>query len=157
MAVDYDPIKAHEYYEKNKKLKGRRTTKGWSQTKKEQWAYAKAQLSEEHKAINKGITESSKSRRSQLSEATKDAISRLRERLKNMPKEQKAVWRERISGMCDDLRSELRANKEQLTETTKAVREQEKQAYEVRKDIAYATIKGQGGSSKKKSKSKKRK
>lgn len=150
MAVDYDPIKAHEYYERNKKLKGRRSTKGWSQSKKEQWAYAKSQLSEEHKAINKGITDSSKEQRKQLSEDTKNAISQLRERLKNMPKEQKAIWRERISGMCDDLRSQLKSSKEQLSEAAKGLREQEKQNYEVRKDMAYNTIKGQGSGKKKK-------
>lgn len=156
MAIDYDPIKAHEYYEKHKKLQGRRrSTKGWSQTKKEQWAYAKDQLAQEHKAINKGITESSKERRKQLSEDTKSAIARLRERLKNMPKEEKAEWRDRIRGMCDDLRGKLRQDKEQLSEMTKGAREQEKNAYEVRKDIAYATIKGFGGGSKKKSKKKK--
>ena len=45
----YDPVKAHEYYMKNRKLKGRRSSKGMSQSQKEQWAYAKNQLSEEEK------------------------------------------------------------------------------------------------------------
>lgn len=42
MAVDYDPVKAHEYYEKNKKLKGRK--KGLKGQKKEQFAFVKSQL-----------------------------------------------------------------------------------------------------------------
>lgn len=50
MAVNYDPVKAHEYYEKHKKLKGRTSTKGFNQKQKEQAFYVKAQLTDEKKA-----------------------------------------------------------------------------------------------------------
>ena len=39
-SVDYDPQKAHEYYEKHKKLKGK--TRKKTQTEKEQEYYAKS-------------------------------------------------------------------------------------------------------------------
>ena len=144
MAVDYDPKKAHEYYEKHKKLKGRRkthSTKGWSQRKKEQWAYAKDQLSEEHKAIGKNITETSKSTRAAMSAAAKEKISALRERIKSLPKEQKKAAREQIKGVIENIRGKLKADKQQLTDATKGKREQEKEDYSKRKDVAYNTIK----------------
>lgn len=156
MAVDYDPKKAHEYYMQHRKLKGNkgrrksRTTKGWSQQMKEQWAYAKDQLAQEHKAIGKGITEDSKEKRSSISERTKAAVSELRERLKGMSKEQKAEWRDRISSMIDELRGEAREEKAQLTEDTKGLREKEKVDYEARKDKAYETIKAMKSKNKKK-------
>ena len=82
----YDPVKAHEYYMKNRKLKGRRSTKKFDQSQKEQWAYAKAQLSAEEKqekqqasaenmALRKSqkeaITADAKAKREKISKATK--------------------------------------------------------------------------------------
>jgi hypothetical protein len=40
----YDPVKAHEYYLRNRKLKGRFSTKGFTKTQKEAFTYAKAQI-----------------------------------------------------------------------------------------------------------------
>ena len=52
-SVDYDPVKAHEYYMKHRKLKGRRrSTKGFSESQKEQYAYAKEQLKQQQKDRN---------------------------------------------------------------------------------------------------------
>lgn len=148
MAVNYDPVKAHEYYVNYTKkglTKGRHSTKGFSQTQKEQWQYAKHQLSEEHKAINKGITESGKQKRSALSSAAKERISALRARVKGASKEEKAMIREQVSGMIEQIRGQLKSDKEDLSARTKASREGEKTAYAKRKDDAYAHIKGMGG------------
>jgi len=41
---NYDPVKAHEYYLKNRELKGRHSTKGLTQRQKEGWQYAQAQV-----------------------------------------------------------------------------------------------------------------
>lgn len=43
----YDPVKAHEYYEAHKKLKGRTSTKGFSEEQKITARYVKQKLSEE--------------------------------------------------------------------------------------------------------------
>lgn len=149
MAIDYDPKKAHEYYEKHKKLKGRKkrvvhSTKGWSQRKKEQWAYAKEQLKQEHSAIGKGITASSKSRRAAMSAAAKEKIAAIRERIKNLPKDQKKAAREQIKGVIEDIRGKLKSDKTALTAETKGKREKEKEDYAKRKDVAYQHIKGGG-------------
>ena len=46
--VPYDPVKAHEYYLKNRELKGR-TTSGMSDKQKEAWTYLKDNVSEDKK------------------------------------------------------------------------------------------------------------
>lgn len=45
----YDPVKAHEYYMRTRKLKGR-TTSGMSDEQKKAWGYAKEQITTEKKA-----------------------------------------------------------------------------------------------------------
>lgn len=152
MAVNYDPVKTHEYYINYRKkglTKGRHSTKGFSQTQKEQWQFAKHQLSEEHKAINKGITESGKQKRSALSATAKDRISALRERVKGASKEEKAMIREQVKGMIEQIRGQLKLDKEDVTAKTKSSREGEKTAYAKRKDQAYQHIKSLGNKRKK--------
>lgn len=141
MSVDYDPVKAHEYYMKHRKLKGRHSTKGMSQTQKEQWAYAKDQLSEQHKAVKKNITDATSMYKKDLSEKAKDMIATLRSQIKNMTKEQKAIARERVQKMIGDIRSKLKIDKANLTENAKNLREIENNAYEDRKNKAYEKIK----------------
>ncbi len=43
----YDLVKAHEYYEKHKKLKGQHSTTGMKNSQKEMAAYVKDKLSAE--------------------------------------------------------------------------------------------------------------
>lgn len=149
MGVNYDPVKAHEYYEQHKKLKGRkksnRSIKGFSTTQKEQWSYAQHQLQEEHRDNGKRITENSKQERKKLSDACKNKIAQLRARVKAMPKEQREALRGQISVMVDNLRSQLKIDKTALTDSTKESRASEREAYEKRKDMAYQRIKSGGG------------
>jgi hypothetical protein len=49
----YDPVKAHEYYMRNRQLKGR-TTSGMSEEQKEVWAVSKSQISTEKKSKVEG-------------------------------------------------------------------------------------------------------
>lgn len=147
MAVNYDPVAAHEYYinyTKKGLTKGRRSTKGFSQTQKEQWAFAKHQLSEEHKAIGKGITSVSSTTRKILSERARDKIKEIRGRLKGLSKEEKARVKEEIQGLIDGIKSKLAADRETWKGKVKDMRDTEKEAYEQRKDKAYETIKGSG-------------
>lgn len=46
----YDPQKAHDYYERNKELKGRQSTKGFSDTQKQALSYTKNQIGAAKKA-----------------------------------------------------------------------------------------------------------
>lgn len=47
----YDPVKAHEYYLRNRKLKGRTqfSTKGFNEKQKQAWDYIKNQIKEKQK------------------------------------------------------------------------------------------------------------
>jgi hypothetical protein len=60
----YDPQKAHEYYMKNRELKGRRSTKGWNEDKKQKWAYVKNQINTEKKNTKASITANAKAQAS---------------------------------------------------------------------------------------------
>lgn len=46
----YDPVKAHEYYMRTRKLKGRFSTKGMSKKQKEAWSYIKTQVGAKRQA-----------------------------------------------------------------------------------------------------------
>lgn len=43
-SANYDPAKAHEYYLKTRDLKGRRSTKGFSENQRKGWDYVKSQV-----------------------------------------------------------------------------------------------------------------
>lgn len=140
---DYDPVKAHEYYEKHKKLKGRkRSTKGFSQQQKEQWAYAQEQINQDKKQQSEQLTQSSKDLRQSLSNQAKNKIEKLREALKNMSKEQKAIMREKVRGMIDSIRANLKQSKTAITSATKTERQSIRDEAEKKKDEAYNKIKG---------------
>jgi hypothetical protein len=47
---NYDPVKAHDYYLKNRDLKGRRSTKGFTQKQREGFAFVKSQVSAKKKS-----------------------------------------------------------------------------------------------------------
>lgn len=61
----YDPVKAHEYYLRNRELKGRQSSTKLNETGKEQWSYAKEQIKTEK---NQKIEEAKTDRDSQIEE-----------------------------------------------------------------------------------------
>ena len=122
----YDPVKAHEYYEQHKKLKGKRpSTAGLNDRGKEAARYVKERIQEERKAK----VEKSKEERDSNVEARKEAknaeveshksemnarITSLRDRLKTMSKEDKAQHREEIQNEINELRNNNRMVRDQL-------------------------------------------
>lgn len=146
MSVNYDPAKAHAYYEQHKKLKGRKrgvshSTKGFSLRQKEQWQYAKYQLQEEHRSNSKAITTQSKEQRAQMVEAVRLRIKNLRAQLKAMSPEQRAATKSALDTMIKGIRANLSTDSAELTEQTKQKRAGENTEYEKRKDRAYEHIK----------------
>lgn len=135
--ANYDPVYAHEYYEKHKKLKGR-STKGMSQAKKAQWAYAKSLINSNYSAKGKALTEASKNQRSALSKQAQAKIKVIRSLMKGMSTEQKQALKEAIVG----IKATLKASKQQVTDVTKATRASNKVQKEADLDTAYARIKG---------------
>ena len=162
---NYDPQKAHEYYEKHKKLKGRRSTKGFSQSQKERLAYAKYQLGEDKKQQISEISEQRKALAAEVAAtikekkaaATKQAqaqIQRIRNKLKamrNASPERKAQMRDMIAGAVASIRESAKQTRDQLTAQGKAAREDlsaqaksakenVRQEYEKKVDEAYEKI-----------------
>lgn len=84
----YDPAKAHEYYLKNRELKGRRAVSGLkSEKQKQAWAYAKDKITtekkdlvketgNEFKADIKNIRDEAHNRREKLSGLLKDLLAK---------------------------------------------------------------------------------
>lgn len=163
---NYDPVKAHEYYEKHKKLKGRRSTKGFSQSQKERFAFAKFQLGEDKKRQISEISEQRKALAAQVSQdirekkeaATKQAaaqIEKIRSRLKALKgasPERKEQMRDMIAGAVASIRESTKQKREQLTGQGKAARQEISEAaktakqgvreeYEKKVDEAYNKIK----------------
>lgn len=136
--VNYDPVKAHEYYMKHKKSSTTRSTKGMTDTQKEQWSFAKAQISDNYKATRTAITDQSKAERTQLSDAAKVKIKAIQNRLKGLSSDQKAALKSQIAG----IREKLKTDKSALTDKTSLQREGAKAQKENDLNTAYNTIKG---------------
>lgn len=127
----YDPVKAHEYYLKNRELKGRRSTAGLNDEGKNAARYIKEQLTSErkqkveaHKQETNSTIDSLREQKKSAVEAHKNAmqvkIDRLRAKLKGMSKEDKARNKERIYGQIDSLREDNKQVRQQLQEAFKA-------------------------------------
>lgn len=127
----YDPVKAHEYYLKNRELKGRRSTAKLNDEGKNAARYVKEQLSTErkqkvetHKEQTNSTIDSLRENKNAQVEAHKNAmqvkIDNLRQKLKGMSKEEKARNKERIYGQIDSLRADNKAQRQRLAESFKA-------------------------------------
>lgn len=130
----YDPVKAHEYYMRHRKLKGRHSTKGFTDEQKERFAYAKYTLGEEKKERNSAdrtrinsakdanvaaIEAAKKQQREQLTSTANEQISRIRAELKGMGKWEKKQAKARIQGAIAQIREVLRGKKTSLNEAAK--------------------------------------
>jgi hypothetical protein len=152
MSVDYDPIKAHEYYEKHKKLKGRkkkaqqyvptvkRTKKGWNHTQKEQLDYAKAQLKNNLKKQLKKIEEDKQKQKEAAIKNAKRQIELIRVRLKYMSPEEREKMTGKINKAIDGIRQAKEAALSNLASGTKQAKKQARADYEKGIDEAYKKI-----------------
>ena len=122
----YDPVKAHEYYEEHKKLKGRTSTAGLNEEGRKVASYVKSQITAEKKQRLEANSESRKSQISSKREERKQAveahkaemnskIDALRTMLKGMSKEDRKANRERVQGLIAELRSENKAKRDELS------------------------------------------
>lgn len=113
----YDPVKAHEYYEKHKQLKGRNartSTKGLNEQGKNAAKYVKEQIMAERKEYYKQLSEALKSKIAQLRESLKgaskeekaQAIAELREQYKSIKANAKAVFEEKYAQEMDKIKAD---------------------------------------------------
>ena len=160
---NYDPVKAHEYYEKHKKLKGRKkkstvSTKGWSQTQQEQLAYVQKQLQKQYKKNNEKskdqvsdrasveIEEANMRRQQEKKECVKQAkakIEELKRQYDNATPEQQEQMKKRISDAILNLRE---STKEKLGKIGQAASDEGGRIRnKASKDIKKATEKNKEG------------
>lgn len=118
----YDPVKAHEYYEAHKKLKGRRSTSDLNEEGKYVAEYLKEQINAKRdKAI--AAEKSNKENRIDSAQAIKDrsidsyskavnaTITRLQARMKNMTSAEKARNYETLNNQIAKLKADNQAKK----------------------------------------------
>lgn len=127
----YDPVKAHEYYLKNRELKGRRSTAKLNEEGKIAARYVREQLSNErkqkvesHREQTMSKIDSLRERKNAKIESHKNAmrakIDNLRQMLKGMGKAEKARNKERIYSLIGSLREENKEMRRQLSEDFKS-------------------------------------
>lgn len=127
----YDPVKAHEYYEAHKKLKGRKSTAGLNDAGKEAAAYIKDRLdTESHQKIDshseqtskqiESNTETTKSVIESHKEQMQSHIDSLRNKLKSMSSSQKAAARDSIQAQIDRLRDNNSKVRARLQESNRS-------------------------------------
>lgn len=137
----YDPQKAHEYYEKHKKLKGRRSTKGFDDSQKAMWGYVKSELNTEKKQRNSAASAKAKEQRQNFTEQCKAKVAALREKLKGLSKEQKAAMKERVAAKIADIKAAFKEKKADVTANTKTEKANIKTDIDNKLDSAYESIK----------------
>ena len=126
----YDPVKAHEYYLRTRKLKDRRSTANLNEEGKTAARYVREQLSNERKQKVESHREqtvlkidSLREQKNAKIESHKNAmqakIDDLRKMLKGMGKEEKARNKERIYSLIGSLREENKEMRRQLSEDFK--------------------------------------
>ena len=122
----YDPVKAHEYYEAHKKLKGRTSLSGLNEKGREAARYVKNELTNERKQKVSAHKEQTNSRIEQKRSETKSArerfktqmqskIDRLKRSLEGLSREAKAELRGQVNDEIKSLREENRKEREQLS------------------------------------------
>ena len=129
----YDPVKAHEYYMKNRELKGRTSTARLNDEGKEAAQYVKKQLTterktkvEDHKNAKDSQIDSLKSKMKTEIESHKNVmnlkIDSLRKQLKSMNKKEKSANKERIKNEIESLREDNANKRKDLQEAFKSSR-----------------------------------
>lgn len=129
----YDPVKAHEYYEEHKKLKGRQTVtldeEGRAIAKN-----VKENLNAEKKSVIERSNEQHKATIQSNSAHLRNKVESLNKFLKQLSPKEKEVQKERIRKMISSLRLRNQAIRENLQEkhstANQSIRDDYKQRYE---------------------------
>lgn len=111
----YDPVKAHEYYMKHRKLKGRKrgSTRDLNEQGKAAAEMIKKQITEERKEAVKKLNDEMKSKIDRLRKSMKNRLKGLSGRAKERLKEQ---LKEEIASLREEYKSQKDAVKEEFNE-----------------------------------------
>lgn len=126
----YDPVKAHQYYEEHKKLKGRTSTAGLSSSQKITASYVKKSIQDEYKNNVESSKEEQKVKQEDLKNTAQNDITTYRDQaqikinslvseLKNMRPIDRKSNRLRIQRQIDILRADNTAKRKEILEKYK--------------------------------------
>jgi small-conductance mechanosensitive channel len=139
----YDPAKAHEYYIKNRKLKGR-TTRNMSDKQKEAWTYAEDKIKTEKKSKVEGQKKASDIQIQQLRDRATQTRERISEKLRllnsSLQKDEKESARKNASAERERVRTELKAAIEKVRASLKDARTKLDASYEAKYQNEYNNI-----------------
>ena len=125
----YDPVKAHQYYEEHKKLKGRNSTVGLNEKGKEAAKYIKKSLDEERAANTKKREAQKKRDLEQHSLAMATGIKQIQQRLLQMSPQEKAEHLGEITNEVARLREQNAARREEILKNYAAASGNTKEEY----------------------------
>lgn len=134
----YDPQKAHEYYMKHRKLKGKRSktsTAGFSNKQKEASLYVKSQINAKQKSALKKHTEDTKAQRKQMQEKVSKELSGIRAKIKqinsnsSLSNNQKAQLRGELREQLAKIAEDYKTQKEKFNQDSKTKRESIRNSY----------------------------
>lgn len=109
----YDPVKAHEYYEQHKKLKGR-TTSGLNETGRKAADYVKTEINKERDSkISDEHSKYSKDLKAYTSR-TNSLVRSLKDKLRKMNKAQRKIFGPKILEQLNKLKMENEAKRSEL-------------------------------------------
>ena len=108
----YDPVKAHEYYMKHRKLKGRKKANSKRKSLKGLNELGKAAAAE----VKEAIMEERKAEYDALKEQFKERIAALRAQLKALPPDQRAARKAEFEAKIKGIRAEHKEAKAQVKE-----------------------------------------
>lgn len=118
----YDPVKAHEYYMRNRELKKRTSTAGLNEKGKEAARYVKEQLNTEKKGKIDASKESMNSRINSSSQSTKSAIESSSNNMKSQIESKKEQMKATLESHKTKMQSEIDSLKKALKGMTKEQR-----------------------------------
>lgn len=109
----YDPVKAHEYYEQHKKLKGR-TASGLNETGRKAADYVKTEINKERDSrISDEHSKYSKDLKTYMSRAN-SLVRSLKDKLRKMNKAQRKIFGPKILEQLNKLKMENEAKRSEL-------------------------------------------
>lgn len=136
----YDPVKAHEYYERTKQLKGRTSTAQLNDAGKAAAKNVKENLSNERKSRVETERQVKDSKIEAKKAEIQGKIDAIRKRIENMSAKSKALAREKIQAEIDSLREENDAFREELNAGFKQTRSDLKTEYDAKYESELENI-----------------
>ena len=137
----YDPVKAHEYYLKNRELKGRTTT-GMSEEQREAWKVTKSNITSE----KKGKIDAAQQERQQKIEATRQRATQMREQIAaKLAKLAEKLQTDKVAER-DEISAKIQAEIDNLPPIPRNISTSQRNALIDKRQAEIAKIRGQGDS-----------